>query len=123
MKIGIKENGIEVDADLEGMAGKIYEGHNKNWKSKTKIKHKNKMELKEWKKNNRKPGLFASKKEKEEYKRKQKIKERKPLFVFLCILGSVLLGFYANHLKEIYGCILFGIGCGLVAYSISNLDK
>ena len=29
----------------------------------------------------------------------------------------------ANQLNEIYGCILFGLGVGLMVYSIINLSK
>lgn len=34
-----------------------------------------------------------------------------------------MIGFFANHLTKIYGCILFGIGVGLMVYSIYNLCK
>ena len=38
-------------------------------------------------------------------------------------LGSGTVGFFANHITELYGCILFGIGVALMVYSIANLNK
>jgi len=51
------------------------------------------------------------------------MKNKKILFVILCALGSGTIGFFANHLTETYGCILFGIGIALMVYSIINLSK
>ena len=51
------------------------------------------------------------------------MKNKKILFVIICALGSGMVGFFANHLTEVYGCILFGIGVGLMVYSIANLNK
>ena len=51
------------------------------------------------------------------------MKKKKILFTILCVLGSGTVGFLANHLTEWYGCILFGIGVGLMVYSITNLNK
>ena len=49
--------------------------------------------------------------------------KRKLFYAILCALGSGTVGFFANQLTEIYGCILFGIGVGLMVYSIINLSK
>ena len=51
------------------------------------------------------------------------MKKKKILFTILCVLGSGTVGFFANHLTEWYGCILFGIGVALMVYSITNLNK
>lgn len=34
-----------------------------------------------------------------------------------------MIGFFANQLSEVYGCILFGIGVGLMVFSIINISK
>lgn len=47
----------------------------------------------------------------------------KILYVILCLLGGGLVGFMANKLTTIYGPILFGIGVGLMVYSIYNLCR
>lgn len=49
--------------------------------------------------------------------------KKKLLYGTLCALGGVMVGFFANQLSEIYGCILFGIGVALMVYSIFNLSK
>lgn len=51
------------------------------------------------------------------------MKKKKLLFALLLALGSGTAGFFANQLTEIYGCILFGIGMGLMVYSMFNLIK
>ena len=51
------------------------------------------------------------------------MKKKKLLYAILCALGGGMVGFFANQLSEIYGCILFGIGVGLMVYSIFNLSK
>lgn len=51
------------------------------------------------------------------------MKKEKIIYIILCVLGSGMVGFFANHLTKIYGCILFGIGVGLMVYSIFNLSK
>ncbi len=49
--------------------------------------------------------------------------KKKLLYAILCALGGGMVGFFANQLSEIYGCILFGIGVALMVYSIFNLSK
>lgn len=51
------------------------------------------------------------------------MKNKKMLYKIFCILGSGMVGFFANHLKEVYGCILFGIGVALMVNSIIKLNK
>ncbi|MBR6641909.1 MAG: hypothetical protein IKL08_06940 [Clostridia bacterium] len=51
------------------------------------------------------------------------MKKKKLLFAIICALGSGMVGFFANQLSEIYGCILFGVGVALMVYSIFNLSK
>ena len=51
------------------------------------------------------------------------MRKKKLLFAILCALGSAMVGFFANQLTEVYGCALFGIGVGLMVYSIINLSK
>ena len=51
------------------------------------------------------------------------MKGKKLLYSSLCALGGGMVGFFANRLNEIYGCVLFGIGVGLMVYSIANLSK
>ena len=40
------------------------------------------------------------------------MKRKKLLYAILCALGSGTVGFFANQLTELYGCIFFGIGVG-----------
>lgn len=51
------------------------------------------------------------------------MKKKKLLFAILCALGGGMVGFFANQLTEVYGCIAFGVGVGLMVYSIINLSK
>lgn len=51
------------------------------------------------------------------------MKKKKLLFAILCALGGAMVGFFANQLTEVYGCIAFGVGVGLMVYSIINLSK
>ena len=51
------------------------------------------------------------------------MRKKKLLFVIICALGSGMVGFFANHLTEVYGCVLFGLGVALMVYSIFNLSK
>ena len=51
------------------------------------------------------------------------MKKKKLLFAIVCALGSGMVGFFANQLTEVYGCILFGLGVALMVYSIFNLSK
>lgn len=51
------------------------------------------------------------------------MEKKKLLYVIICALGSGMIGFFANKLTEIYGCILFGLGVSLMVYSIINLSK
>lgn len=49
--------------------------------------------------------------------------KKKVLFAILCALGGAMIGCFANQLSEIYGCVLFGAGVGLMVFSISNICK
>jgi len=51
------------------------------------------------------------------------MRKKKLLYVILCMLGGCTVGFFANQLSEVYACILFGIGIGIMVYSIINLSK
>ena len=51
------------------------------------------------------------------------MKKKKMLFAILCALGGGIIGFFANQLTELYGCVLFGLGVALMVYSIINLSK
>ena len=51
------------------------------------------------------------------------MKNKKLFFIILCALGGGTVGFFANQLNELYGCILFGLGVGLLVYSIINISK
>ena len=51
------------------------------------------------------------------------MKKRKLLYTILCALGGGIIGFFANHLTEWYGCVLFSLGVALMFYSIINLNK
>ena len=51
------------------------------------------------------------------------MKKIKILHAILCALGGGMVGFFANQLTEIHGCVLFGIGVAFMVYSIVNLCK
>lgn len=51
------------------------------------------------------------------------MKNKKILYAIFCALGGGIVGFSANQLTEVYGCILFGLGVGLMVYSITNISK
>ena len=51
------------------------------------------------------------------------MKKKSFIFSILCAIGSCMVGLFANQLTELYGCILFGIGIGLMVYSIININK
>ena len=51
------------------------------------------------------------------------MKKKNLSYVVLCALSSMAVGFFANQLSEIYGCVLFGIGIVLMAWSTTNLSK
>lgn len=51
------------------------------------------------------------------------MKKKKILYSILCALGGFFIGFFSNYLTEVYSCILFGLGVGLMVYSIANLNK
>ena len=51
------------------------------------------------------------------------MKIKKFFYAILCALGSGAVGFFANQLTEAYACVLFGLGIGLLVYSIINLSK
>ena len=51
------------------------------------------------------------------------MKMNKMLYAMLCALGGGIIGFFANHLTEWFGCVLFGLGVSLMVYSIINLNK
>ena len=49
--------------------------------------------------------------------------KKKTLHTILCILGSIMIGYFANHLSTLYGSILFVIGIILLVYSSVKLNK
>lgn len=51
------------------------------------------------------------------------MKKKKLLYVLFCALGGGIIGVFANHLTEWYGCVLFGLGVALMVYSITNICK
>lgn len=51
------------------------------------------------------------------------MKKKKVLYGILCAVGGGMIGSFANQLTEVYGCILFGLGVGLIVYSVFNLSK
>ena len=51
------------------------------------------------------------------------MKKKKLLYAILCALGGAIIGFFANHLTEWYGCVSFGLGVALMVYSMFNLNK
>lgn len=51
------------------------------------------------------------------------MKKKNLLYAILCALGSGAVGFCANQLSTVLGCVMFGIGVSLMVYSIMNLCK
>lgn len=48
---------------------------------------------------------------------------RKTLYVICCAGGSFLIGFFANKLDTVYGCVLFALGVALLTGSIVRISK
>ena len=48
------------------------------------------------------------------------MKKKKLLYAILCALGSGTIGFFANHLSEVYGCVVFGLGVA-VGVTMKNI--
>ena len=38
-----------------------------------------------------------------------------------CALGGLMIGLFANFLSTVWGCVAFGLGVGLLVYSIVRL--
>ena len=53
---------------------------------------------------------------------RRKYEKEKLLYAILCALGGGFIGFFANHLTEWYGCVLFGLGVAL-SNEIININK
>ena len=51
------------------------------------------------------------------------MKKKTAAYLLLCGLGGGMIGFFANHLTEWYGCIFLGLGAGLMVYSIIRLNN
>lgn len=51
------------------------------------------------------------------------MKNKKILYAMLCAIGGGMIGFFANRLNVWYCYVLFGLGVGLMVYSISNISK
>ena len=51
------------------------------------------------------------------------MRRKRIIWAILCALGSAMIGFFANHLTEAYGCIPFCLGVGLMVFSITELTK
>lgn len=45
------------------------------------------------------------------------------LYTIMCAFGGSLIGFTANKLSEVYGCILFAFGIFLIVFSTIKLNK
>ena len=50
-------------------------------------------------------------------------KNRRIISTILCAISGGMVGFFANHLSELYGCVLFGVGIALMIFSIFKLSK
>ena len=48
---------------------------------------------------------------------------KKVLYAISCALGGGMVGFFANRLTEAYASVLFGLGVGLMVWSITRLSK
>ena len=45
------------------------------------------------------------------------------IYMLLCGLGGGLIGFFASHLNEIFGIVMFTIGIFLLVFSCIKLNK
>ena len=45
------------------------------------------------------------------------------IYMLLCVIGGGLIGFFASHLNEIFGIIMFTIGIFLIVFSCIKLNK
>ena len=48
---------------------------------------------------------------------------KKVLQVICCAVGSGMIGFFANQLNTILGCVFFTLGVALLVYSIAMVGK
>jgi len=51
------------------------------------------------------------------------MKNKKLMYAIICAIGGGTVGFFANQLHQVYGCIIFALGVALMVYSIINLCK
>ena len=51
------------------------------------------------------------------------MKKKKLLFAILCALGSGTVGFFANQLNTVVGCVFFTLGIVLLVGSIVLVSK
>ena len=51
------------------------------------------------------------------------MKKKKLLFAILCALGSGTVGFFANQLNTVVGCVFFTLGVALLVGSIILVSK
>ncbi len=48
---------------------------------------------------------------------------KKAFQVICCALGSGMIGFFANRLDTVYGCVLFTLGVAMLVGSIVLISK
>ena len=49
--------------------------------------------------------------------------KRQWLYPLLCVVGGVLVGFFAGHLDHIYGAVMFVFGVTLMVFASTKLKK
>ena len=48
---------------------------------------------------------------------------KKILHIICCALGSGMIGFFANQLNTVHGCVLFTLGVAMLVASIVIISK
>lgn len=51
------------------------------------------------------------------------MKKKNLIYGLLCVVGGILIGFFANQLDTVLGCILFVLGIMSIVFSSIMLGK
>ena len=92
MKLNIKKLGIEAEGDVEGIAKKVLDNHEKDWKEKYDLKHKYKLEEKQ--SESKKVDLLLKNLEKEQNTIKKSKNQSKNGIIIISIILFFIYGVF-----------------------------